>query len=163
MLCIYWSAPDLRRLCKSAVYDELSCFSKHRQTWFALSKGASGPGTPWVTALETLKNNGCFQRFYSRRLRPKVLLQLGRQRERYPLNMILRALSEKNCAWVSGNRNGFNMNQKLICEFFLPPVPRSHTNTYRFSLFTTPLLSRRTRPLMMTFFLFFFILGYLHI
>jgi len=39
------------------------------------------------------------------------------------------------------------MNRKLIYEFFPPPAPRSHANTYRFSLFSTPLLSRWTRPL----------------
>jgi len=52
-----------------------------------------------------------------------------------------------NCAGVGGNGNGFIMNLKLIYKFFPPPAPQSHTNTYRFSLFSTPLLSRRTRPL----------------
>jgi len=52
-----------------------------------------------------------------------------------------------NCAGAGGNGNGLNTNRKLIYEFVLPPAPRSHANTYRFSLFSTPLLSRRTRPL----------------
>jgi len=52
-----------------------------------------------------------------------------------------------NSAGVGGNGTGFNIKQKLIYEFFPPPAPRSHTNTYQFSLFFTPLLSRRTRPL----------------
>jgi hypothetical protein len=51
------------------------------------------------------------------------------------------------CAGAGGNGNGLNMNRKLLDEFFPPPAPRSHANTYRFSLFSTPLLSRRTRPL----------------
>jgi len=42
------------------------------------------------------------------------------------------------CAEAGGNGNGFNMNRKLIYEFFPPPAPRSHANTYRFSLFSTP-------------------------
>jgi len=55
-----------------------------------------------------------------------------------------------NCAGAGGNGNGLNMNRKLIYEFFPPPAPWSHANTYRFSLFSTPLLSRRTRPLRQT-------------
>jgi len=51
------------------------------------------------------------------------------------------------CAGAGGNGNGSNMNRKLIYEFFPPPAPGSHANTYRFSLFSTLLLSRRTRPL----------------
>jgi len=52
-----------------------------------------------------------------------------------------------NCAGVGRNGSVLNMNRKLIHEFFPPPALRSHANTYRFGLFSTPLLSRRTRPL----------------
>jgi len=56
-----------------------------------------------------------------------------------------------NCAVVGGNGNGFDMSRRLISEFFPPPAPRSHYNTYRLSLFSIPLLSRRTRPLKLYF------------
>jgi len=154
MLRIYLSTPDLRPLCKSASNDELSYFSKRSQTSFTLSRSASGPGTPWVEGLLTLKNYSCFQRFYSRRPRAwgaftyaeterEVPAKCGSQRFEYiPMYHILNI-----CAGAGGNGNGFNMNQKLIYELFPPPAPRSHANTNQFSLFSTPLLSRRTRPL----------------
>jgi len=64
-----------------------------------------------------------------------------------------------NSAGAGGNGNGFNMNRKLICEFFPPPAPQSYTNTFRISLFSTPLLSHRTLPLIPC--TFFFTVRYL--
>ena len=89
---------------------------------------------------------------------PEVLKQRRKKRERgtgtvpYQPNHVLSAFSSyvscfKILRWSGGNGNGLNTNWKLIYEFYPPPAPRSHTNTYRFSLFFTPLLSHRTRPL----------------
>jgi len=120
----------------------------------ALSRSASGTGSLWVEALVTLKNIGCFQCFFLL----KASQGLRRfcnciDRERGTRQIWFSALWVKmyyvlnNCAGEGGNRNGFNMNRKLICEFFPPPEPQSHTNTYWFCLFFIPLLSRRTRRL----------------
>ena len=89
---------------------------------------------------------------------PEVLKQRRKKRERgtgtvpYQPNHVLSAFSSyvscfKILRWSGGNGNGLNTNWKLIYECYPPPAPRSHTNTYRFSLFFTPLLSHGTRPL----------------